>query len=306
MKLNGNSAFRDATGTQYKGELVPYGETILFRHAWSKSGRKKASKKQMKGDARWDFGIFLGKDTESDEWLVGTRDLGVVTARTVRRVADTSVHDRELMLKFTGVPWNRSLGSTGVFRPAPDDVPRQPESAEIATPVEEQEARDLANAKAQSTYGALRPETMSKPIATSAPLTVDASLEYGRSSPGAASSGIQRDGGAGASARREPLSPSCAEATLGAQGELDTSNMDIVAARKLFRGREAGEQTVAEPDPASTAKKPRMADDVTMDGDVGAIGERMDGRRRRRERVVAAPGHSGPVPHREVRRGPRV
>eukprot|EP00972_Heterocapsa_arctica_P016387 2416308-Heterocapsa_arctica.AAC.1 len=35
IKQNGHSAFRNSTGDWYKSDLVPFGETVLFRHAHS-------------------------------------------------------------------------------------------------------------------------------------------------------------------------------------------------------------------------------------------------------------------------------
>ena len=45
----------------------------------SASGRT-SQKRQLKGDTSWEKGMFLGKTSESDEYLLGTKR-GVHTAR---------------------------------------------------------------------------------------------------------------------------------------------------------------------------------------------------------------------------------
>ena len=83
---------------------------MLYRHAHSKSGRKPGSKRQKKADARFERGIMLGKSNESDEFLIGTDESGIMTARTVRRLEQTKQLDRGLMHRFIGVPWDLTMG----------------------------------------------------------------------------------------------------------------------------------------------------------------------------------------------------
>eukprot|EP00972_Heterocapsa_arctica_P005696 841196-Heterocapsa_arctica.AAC.2 len=104
IKQNGNSAFRDSTGEWYKNDLVPFGETVLFRHAHSKSGKKPGGERQQKADARFDRGIFLGRSIETDEFIIGTKEYGTLTARTVKRLEPSKQLDKELMLSMIGVP----------------------------------------------------------------------------------------------------------------------------------------------------------------------------------------------------------
>eukprot|EP00969_Alexandrium_andersonii_P244086 10784824-Alexandrium_andersonii.AAC.1 len=53
---------------------------------------------------RFEKGIWLGKNTKTNEHLIGMGD-GVVTTRTVRRLAVNDQTDVEALAGMTGVPW---------------------------------------------------------------------------------------------------------------------------------------------------------------------------------------------------------
>ena len=59
----------------------------------------------MKGESLWEFGIFLGTTTTSNEFLMGTAS-GVYTARAVRRTEPQKRVNKELLNTFVGLPWD--------------------------------------------------------------------------------------------------------------------------------------------------------------------------------------------------------
>ena len=57
----------------------------------------------LKLKEKWGFGIWLGRDTQSDAHIIGTRQ-GVLTARSIRRLAPSERHDKQLLLAMQGKP----------------------------------------------------------------------------------------------------------------------------------------------------------------------------------------------------------
>eukprot|EP00971_Amphidinium_carterae_P042640 838370-Amphidinium_carterae.3 len=80
-------------GVKYKGDLMSFGETGLFRHSFSASGRGPKGKKFSKGDVRIEMGIIVGRTEDSNE--------------TAKRLPAGSRHDYELLERMTGTPWDR-------------------------------------------------------------------------------------------------------------------------------------------------------------------------------------------------------
>lgn len=112
VKANMRTAYEDAYGGQYTGQILPFGEVLLFKVPHSSSGRKTGGR-QLKGDPVWERGVFLGKVNETDEFLVGNAK-GVHSARTVRRLEERMRWDPEAIMAVRGVPWNRE---TTIGRP---------------------------------------------------------------------------------------------------------------------------------------------------------------------------------------------
>ena len=138
VKQNGHTPFMDTTGAWYKGEIVPFGETVLYKVPFSQS-RHRPGGKQHKADARFLRGLFLGKSNENDEYYVATPDNGVLTARTVRRLEEARQCDRVLMKTVYGVPWSHKMGRPVRKEPGAT-LPLPGKSASVATEQEEREA----------------------------------------------------------------------------------------------------------------------------------------------------------------------
>ena len=104
--------------TSYSRPLCEFGETLLFRV--SKYANHKA-------ESAWDYSIWLGKCTRSDEHFAGTAT-GIYRTRTVRRLPLTDRYNKELRLRITATPWETNgIGTV----PTPSFVlPTLPEDAQ--------------------------------------------------------------------------------------------------------------------------------------------------------------------------------
>ena len=112
VKANMRTAYEDAFGNQYTGQILPFGEVLVFKVPHSASGRRVGGR-QLKGNSVWERGVFLGKVNETDEFLVGTPK-GVHSVRTVRRLEESLRWSAEGITSLRGVPWNRE---TTIGRP---------------------------------------------------------------------------------------------------------------------------------------------------------------------------------------------
>ena len=72
VKLNRRTAYSEVFEEEYRGSLVEWGETVLFRRPRPEH-RKVGEETLRKGESGWERGIWLGKAEESDEHLVGAR-----------------------------------------------------------------------------------------------------------------------------------------------------------------------------------------------------------------------------------------
>ena len=82
-------------GRMFAKKVVPFGETVMWREP---------GPHQYKFSEHWGYGIYLGRAMSSDEHILGTR-VGVIRARTVRRLDEDSRYDAQLLLAMRGVPW---------------------------------------------------------------------------------------------------------------------------------------------------------------------------------------------------------
>ena len=73
----GRIPYEIMTGAHYKGELVPFGSTIMV----------KRFRPKRKGDRLWTSGVLIGK-TESGVWLTFQKD-GIHAARSARPIGET-------------------------------------------------------------------------------------------------------------------------------------------------------------------------------------------------------------------------
>ena len=85
------SAYYATRGTEYRGQLVRFGETVMAH--WTTRANQKA----------WVRSTFVGKHETDDTNLVAT-DLGVIICRTIRRLTDEQCWEKQVLIDGGGSP----------------------------------------------------------------------------------------------------------------------------------------------------------------------------------------------------------
>merc|ERR1711884_656242 len=86
---------------KYYRPICEFGETLLFNYS---------SGVPTKTTNSWDYGIWLGRCTQSDEHFVTTGDK-IYRTRSVRRLPLCDRYNKELILKAVAAPWTtRGIG----------------------------------------------------------------------------------------------------------------------------------------------------------------------------------------------------
>lgn len=117
---DGKTAWELRKGRPYRKALVPFAEKVLFLPAGKRN--------QSRAVAKFQMGIFLGLQDNSDEMVVGTPK-GVVKARTVKRLSTETARDPEFLLSVKGVPWC--------------PIPGEPNNTEVRTRIDPLPVEDL-------------------------------------------------------------------------------------------------------------------------------------------------------------------
>ena len=76
-------------------------------HVWRMDRRKNAQSNKLKvpkGGQQWFSGVYLGKDTEADEVIIGNAD-GAFKVRTVKRRPPSQQWNAVGVSKMLSVPW---------------------------------------------------------------------------------------------------------------------------------------------------------------------------------------------------------
>ena len=55
--------------------------------------------------SNWNFGVWLGRDSQDDMHVLGTRQ-GIVKARSVKRTIQSERYDQQLLLQMKGRPYD--------------------------------------------------------------------------------------------------------------------------------------------------------------------------------------------------------
>ena len=89
---DGRSAFARHMLREYPSQVVPFGETVIFRD----TGPIKCKLR-----SNWNFGEWLGRDSQDDMHILGTRQ-GIVKAWSVKRTIPSERYDQQLLLQMKG------------------------------------------------------------------------------------------------------------------------------------------------------------------------------------------------------------
>ncbi|CAE7207180.1 RE2 [Symbiodinium natans] len=94
IKHDGRTAYERLRGRTYKGEVVEFGEVVLFRIS---------NQNLRKLEDRWSCGVWLGKSLSNDEHFVATAN-GIQRCRSVRRRVEAKRFDPTFVLRMVGCP----------------------------------------------------------------------------------------------------------------------------------------------------------------------------------------------------------
>ncbi|CAK0800261.1 unnamed protein product, partial [Prorocentrum cordatum] len=95
-RADGRTSHQAAYGVTYNGEILPFGETALFKTPISHTRQITATSLKHKGESSFVKGIWIGKHKESDDHLFLT-PAGWHRARTCRRLEPALRADDKLM-----------------------------------------------------------------------------------------------------------------------------------------------------------------------------------------------------------------
>ena len=104
-KANGYTAYHDAYGHDYKGDILPFGEVCLYRVPKPSHRLLAGNKRWNRGDSVMKKGVWVGKSEEDNGHLLITPH-GLERARTVRRLEPNKRFELGFMSSCKGTPWN--------------------------------------------------------------------------------------------------------------------------------------------------------------------------------------------------------
>jgi hypothetical protein len=121
LGTDGRTAYGRLHGKESMARLCEFGERILWYVP---------KKHRAKLDARWRYGIFLGRATNCDQNYVGLATGAIVTARAMVRIRPAMRWDLEKLGAITGVPMDFKTANYDIIEEsedpqahAPSDVP---------------------------------------------------------------------------------------------------------------------------------------------------------------------------------------
>ncbi|HIG17279.1 MAG TPA: hypothetical protein EYQ31_08310, partial [Candidatus Handelsmanbacteria bacterium] len=138
-RADGKTAYESCFGHGYNGEILPFGETALFKVPMSHARELAAGVLAPKGDTTMVKGIWVGKHPASDDHCYLTSS-GWHRARTARRLEPLRRAEGDLFKSVKGVPWD-----------VPSAVPtgsgarhRPPQQIQVVVPPELGQAAPIA------------------------------------------------------------------------------------------------------------------------------------------------------------------
>ena len=104
---DGKTSYERRWGRDYGKHICEFGETVLFHYSAGIPD---------KTTTQWDYGIWFGRCTQSDEHFVAT-DTNVYRTRSIRRQPLADKYKKELLATIDSTPW----ATRGVGKAATDD-----------------------------------------------------------------------------------------------------------------------------------------------------------------------------------------
>ena len=91
---DGKTAYARQFERPYESLVLPFAERVMWKDPTLQPAKLKSS---------WGYGLWLGISQTSDAHLIGTR-VGIVVARTIRRLPASEREDSNLVVAMTGTP----------------------------------------------------------------------------------------------------------------------------------------------------------------------------------------------------------
>eukprot|EP00973_Karenia_brevis_P040696 5631595-Karenia_brevis.AAC.1 len=107
---DGKTAFERAIGRKCDLEVLPIGETVLYRPA-----RTSGDRKRVVGES-WLEGIWLGHNRGSSDALIGTPE-GVIRAWSVKRMSESDRWSKDKIDSMRGTPGQPDPNKGGIKIP---------------------------------------------------------------------------------------------------------------------------------------------------------------------------------------------
>ena len=74
------------------GEICRFAEVVVWRHSFPEDRRLRRGLRYQKADPAWGRGLWLGRASDTDEYLIGTQ-AGVELSRSLRRLPEAEQAD---------------------------------------------------------------------------------------------------------------------------------------------------------------------------------------------------------------------
>ena len=107
LHRNGFISLRLNSGAGWRGDLVAFAEVCLFRWSVNPQGEGAKGRKVNKADLVFAKEVFLGRRSETNEYIFGAPDGGVFYGRTLKRLPAAVRNNTDLIKSLCGVPWDR-------------------------------------------------------------------------------------------------------------------------------------------------------------------------------------------------------
>ena len=157
---DGNTSFYRRWNKEHKAPLCIFGETIQYMAPTAKA--------LPKLEQRFFKGIWLGRDTATNEHIIGITNK-VIKARTVRRLIAPDSFDKQLLDAINAYPWTPVANVPTAIPPAiiPQLRPSTTKQTTTETQTMDMAPEQTKRPEASTAPPATRPTIMDAPLATS-------------------------------------------------------------------------------------------------------------------------------------------
>jgi len=160
IHAHGNTSYYRHWNKEHKTPICKFGEAVLYMLP--------TAKQMPKMEARFFPAIWLGKDTSTDENILGIFSK-VVGSRTIRRQVKPEKYNKQLLDVINNTPVTTPPASSFIMLPTAKMIARPKTTTETQTPSQQEEALPTTTAQT-STHTRYQPAIPDVPM-TTAPST---------------------------------------------------------------------------------------------------------------------------------------